>query len=37
VNNFDSRVVFSTFSADGKRLLVLSANQTIYLLDTAAH
>jgi hypothetical protein len=24
--NFDRRVVFSTFSADGKRLLVLSAN-----------
>jgi hypothetical protein len=37
VNNFDSRVAFSTFSADGKRLLVLSANQTIYPLDTAAH
>jgi hypothetical protein len=37
VNNFDSRVAFSTFSADGKRLLVLFANQTIYSLDTAAH
>ena len=37
VNNFDSRVAFTAFSADGKRLLVLSANQTIYLLDTAAH
>jgi len=37
VHNFDSRVACSAFSADGKRLLVLSANQTIYLLDTAAH
>jgi WD40 repeat protein len=37
VHNFDSRVAYSAFSADGKRLLVLSANQTIYLLDTAAN
>ena len=35
VHNFDSRVAYSAFSADGKRLLVLSASQTIYLLDTA--
>jgi WD40 repeat protein len=37
VHNFDSRVAYSAFSAGGKRLLVLSANQTIYLLDTAAN
>ena len=37
VHNFDSRVAFSAFSADGRRLLVLSANQAIYLVDTNAH
>ena len=37
VHNFDSRVACSAFSADGKRLLVLSSNQIIYVLDTAAH
>jgi WD40 repeat protein len=36
-HTFDSRVAYSAFSADGKRLLVLSANQAIYLLDTTAH
>ncbi|HZD33482.1 MAG TPA: hypothetical protein VE779_17690, partial [Candidatus Angelobacter sp.] len=36
-HTFDSRVAYSAFSADGKRLLVLSANQTIYLLDTTAN
>jgi tricorn protease-like protein len=37
VHNFDSRVAFSAFSADGRRLLVFSANQAIYLVDTNAH
>jgi WD40 repeat protein len=36
VHNFDSRVVYNAFSADGNRLLVLSSNQIIYVLDTAA-
>jgi hypothetical protein len=37
VYTFDSRIAFSAFSADGKRLLVLSASQMLYLIDTAAH
>jgi len=36
VYNFDSRVAFSGFSGDGKRLLVMTANQAVYLLDTTA-
>jgi hypothetical protein len=31
---FPSRVAFARFHADGKRLIVLTANQTAYLLDT---
>jgi hypothetical protein len=36
VYNFDSRIAFSGFSGDGKRLLVMTANQAVYLLDTTA-
>lgn len=31
--NFAGRVAFKAFSADGKRLLVLTTDQTVYLLD----
>ena len=30
---FPTRVSFARFSEDGKRLFVLTANQTVYLLD----
>jgi hypothetical protein len=33
---FESPVIFSDFSADGKRLLVVTANQMTYLIDSAA-
>lgn len=33
---FPSRVSLVRFSADGKRLFVLTANQTVYLLDVAS-
>jgi WD40 repeat protein len=33
---FPSRVSLVSFSADGKRLFVLTANQTVYLLDVAS-
>ncbi|MGC2109024.1 MAG: M48 family metalloprotease [Candidatus Korobacteraceae bacterium] len=33
---FNSRVAFNGFSADGKRLLVLTSDQVVYLLDPAA-
>ena len=33
---FGSRVSLVRFSADGKRLLVLTANQTVYLLDISS-
>jgi hypothetical protein len=31
--DFNSRVAFSAFGADGKRLLVLTSDQTVYLFD----
>jgi WD40 repeat protein len=31
---FESPVIYSDFSGDGKRLLVVTADQTIYLLNT---
>jgi len=34
--DFQSRVAFNGFSADGKRLLVLTSDQTVLILDTAA-
>jgi WD40 repeat protein len=34
--DFSSPVAFSAFSADGKRLLVLTADQTVYLFDVSA-
>ena len=34
---FPSRVAYSHFSADGKRLLVMTDDQTVYLLDTTGH
>ena len=33
---FGSRVSLVSFSSDGKRLFVLTANQTVYLLDVAS-
>lgn len=33
---FSNAVEFARFSADGKALFVLSANQTVYLLDVSA-
>ena len=35
-HTFDSRAAYVAFSADGKRMLVLSGDQVIYLIDTAA-
>jgi WD40 repeat protein len=35
-HTFDSRAAYVGFSADGKRMLVLSGDQVIYLIDTAA-
>jgi hypothetical protein len=32
---FPSPIAVATFSADGRRLFVLTANQTAYILDTA--
>jgi WD40 repeat protein len=34
--DFSSRVAFNGFSGDGKRLLVLTADQVVYVLDPAA-
>src|SRR5271156_3215790 len=34
--DFPSRISLQRFSADGKRLFVLTANQTAYIFDTAA-
>ncbi len=34
--DFQSRVAFNGFSADGTRLLVLTSDQTVFILDTAA-
>jgi WD40 repeat protein len=34
--DFPSRISLQQFSADGKRLFVLTANQTAYIFDTAA-
>lgn len=36
VYDFGARIAFNGFSADGKRLLVLTADQTVYVLDTTA-
>jgi hypothetical protein len=33
VYDFASRIAFSAFSGDGKRLLVLTAEQTVYIFD----
>ncbi len=34
--DFKSRVAFNGFSGDGKRLLALTADQVVYVLDTSA-
>ena len=34
--DFRSNVAFNAFSGDGKRLVVLTADQTVYMLDPAA-
>ena len=35
--DFSSRIAFDGFSGDGKRLLVLTADQVVYVLDPAAN
>jgi len=34
--DFGRRIAFGDFSADGKRLLVLTSDQVVYVLDPAA-
>jgi len=34
--DFGSRVAFNAFSGDGKRLLVLTSDQTVYTINPAA-
>ena len=34
--DFNSHVVFDAFSGDGKRLLVLTTEQVVYVIDPAA-
>jgi hypothetical protein len=35
--DFSNRVAFNAFSGDGKRLLVLTSDQVVYMLDPATN